>query len=78
MIRWNRQTLPLSSCLAAVVGLETVVRVAPLVEGGERLQRQCVSEDGYLMLTIARNIALGRGFSVSDGMIPSSLGRGEG
>lgn len=48
------------------------VRVAPLVHGGDRLQRQCVSEDGYLMLTIARNIALGRGFSIADGTIATN------
>lgn len=50
----------------------TAVRVAPLVEGGDRLRWQCVSEDGYLMLTIARNFALGHGFSVSNGEIPSN------
>ena len=28
-----------------------------------------VTEDGYLMLTVARNLALGNGLSVSDGQI---------
>ena len=59
-------------CLIVPVILATLVRTAPLIEGGERLQRQCVSEDGYLMLTLARNLALGRGLSVSDGLIPSN------
>ncbi len=54
---------PALACLAAVV---TAARTAPLGYGGKRLQRQCVSEDRYLMLTIARNIALGHGFSVSE------------
>lgn len=31
-----------------------------------------ISEDGYYMLTIARNIALGHGMSVSDGNIPTN------
>jgi hypothetical protein len=58
--------------LAVLVLGATAVRVAPLVEGGSRLQRQCVSEDGYLMLTIARNLALGNGPSISDGQIASN------
>jgi len=58
--------------LVFMVVAATAARFAPLVEGGERLKWQCVSEDGYLMLTIARNMALGRGFSVSDGLIPSN------
>lgn len=58
--------------ILTMVGVATWVRVAPLIEGGDRLQRQCVSEDGYLMLTIARNAAMGRGFSVSDGEIATN------
>jgi len=58
--------------LAVVLLVATAVRVAPLIEGGDRLQRQCVCEDGYLMLTIARNVALGHGFSVSNGTIPTN------
>lgn len=55
--------------LALPVLVATVVRVAPLLEGGERLRWQCVSEDGYLMLTVARNVALGNGLSVSAGTV---------
>ncbi|MCH8150199.1 MAG: hypothetical protein IH987_19845, partial [Planctomycetes bacterium] len=62
----------LSIALVSVILVTTAVRVAPLAEGGDRLRRQCVSEDGYLMLTIARNIALGNGFSISDGEIRSN------
>lgn len=72
MIGEKRQLPFFCILLGVVVAFATAVRIAPLIEGGDRLQRQCVSEDGYLMLTIARNIALGRGFSVSDGMIPSN------
>ncbi len=68
------QSVPLWLVAVFVVPMlvTLAVRVAPLVHGGDRLQRQCVSEDGYLMLTIARNIALGRGFSIADGTIATN------
>ncbi len=53
-----------------VVGL--VSRVAPLFDAGGRMLRQFPTEDGYLSLTIARNLALGRGMSVSEGLIPTN------
>ena len=60
-------------CIAlAAATVALCVRVAPIVEGGDRLQRQCVSEDGYLMVTIARNLELGVGFSVSNGTIETN------
>ena len=31
-----------------------------------------ITEDGYLMLTVARNMALGEGMSVSNGTIPTN------
>ena len=68
----SKRRILLYTAVAIVTVTATAVRVAPLLEGGERLQRQCVSEDGYLMLTIARNMALGRGLTVSDGSIPSN------
>ncbi|MFI5316436.1 MAG: hypothetical protein ACHQ6T_12105 [Myxococcota bacterium] len=49
-----------------------VSRLAPLFDAGGRLLRQFPSEDGYLMLTIARNIALGKGMTVSDGLQPTN------
>ena len=52
--------------------LGAVSRLAPLFDAGGRLFRQFPSEDGYLMLTIARNIALGKGMSVSDGLQPTN------
>lgn len=48
------------------------VRTAPLLEGGDRLRHQCITEDGYLMLTIARNVALGNGFSIAGGEIATN------
>lgn len=46
-------------------------RVLPLVQGRELLIRQ-PTEDGYLMLAIARNIALGMGMTTAAGTIPTN------
>ncbi|UBF30232.1 hypothetical protein K9N68_33955 (plasmid) [Kovacikia minuta CCNUW1] len=46
-------------------------RLAPLFNQDGRLMRQ-PTEDGFLMLTIARNIALGLGMSTADGTIPTN------
>lgn len=50
----------------------TCSRAYPLVAGGDRLKWLLTTEDGFLMLTIARNIALGRGMSVSAGTIETN------
>lgn len=47
-------------------------RAAPLLDHGGRLLRQFPTEDGYLMLTIARNIGVGKGMSTADGTIPTN------
>ncbi|HIK31299.1 MAG TPA: hypothetical protein IGS17_13110 [Oscillatoriales cyanobacterium M59_W2019_021] len=52
------------------VGL--ISRIAPLFNVGGRLLQQWPTEDGYLMLTIARNIALGNGMSTAAGTIPTN------
>jgi hypothetical protein len=49
-----------------------ISRVVPLFDFGGRLLRQWPTEDGYLMLTIARNIALGNGMSTAAGTIPTN------
>jgi hypothetical protein len=54
----------------AIVGV--ACRVVPLTDVGGRLLRQFPIEDGYLMLTIARNMALGLGMSVSGGAVPTN------
>lgn len=59
-----------AAALLFVTGL--VARVAPLFDAGGRLLRQFPTEDGYLMLTIARNIALGHGMSVSEGLLATN------
>lgn len=45
----------------------TASRLLPLLDPSGRGLRQFPSEDGYLMLTIARNLALGRGLSIEAG-----------
>ena len=50
----------------------TVARALPLFDPTGRALRQFASEDGYLMLTIARNLALGNGLSVENGMTPTN------
>ena len=56
----------------ALFAIGVLARVAPMADSGGRLLRQFPTEDGYLMLTIARNIALGKGMSVSDGLQPTN------
>jgi len=47
-------------------------RLAPLFNQGGRLLRQFPTEDAYLMLTVARNLAIGNGMSTADGTIPTN------
>lgn len=71
-----------SSQTRAVLGSYTIVhvlfalgalcRLAPLFDHGGRLLRQFPTEDGYLMLTIARNLAAGMGMSTADGLLPTN------
>jgi hypothetical protein len=48
------------------------LRLLPLVDGSGRVLRQFPTEDGYLMMTIARSVALDRGMSTAEGLIPSN------
>ncbi|MEM9250365.1 MAG: hypothetical protein AAGB05_16930 [Pseudomonadota bacterium] len=56
--------------IALVVGL--FYRGYPLVAGDTALAEVFMTEDGYLMLTVARNMAIGLGMSVSEGTIPTN------
>ena len=56
---------------AALVVLGFVVRLLPLVQGRDLLVRQ-PTEDGYLMLTVARNMAIGLGMTTAAGTIPTN------
>lgn len=58
--------------LYSLFAIGTLARIAPLFDQGGRLLRQFPSEDGYLMLTIARNLALGHGMSTAAGTIPTN------
>lgn len=58
--------------IRALFALGVVSRVAPLFHQGERVFWQWPTEDGYLMMGIARHIALGNGFATADGSIPTN------
>ncbi|MFI5314431.1 MAG: hypothetical protein ACHQ6T_01910 [Myxococcota bacterium] len=64
----------LTALCAGFVALGLAARLAPLFDQGGRLLQQFPTDDGYLMLTVARNLALGHGMSISDGAIPSNGG----
>ena len=68
------QALPTSvrGFVVALAGLGLGARILPLFDFGGRLFRQLPSEDGYLMLTIARNIALGHGMTTAAGTLPTN------
>ena len=52
------------------IGIGLFSRLEPLFD--EQRMLNTVSEDGYLMMTIARNIALGSGMSTAEGTIPTN------
>ncbi|MEM7204038.1 MAG: hypothetical protein AAF628_27500 [Planctomycetota bacterium] len=58
--------------VATLLTLGLAQRAAPLLLGGERVFRQFPTEDGYLMLTIARNLALGNGMATAAGTMPTN------
>ena len=53
--------------IALLISIGVMVRLSPLLD--EQRMIYSISEDGYLMMTIARNMALGSGMSTSDGTI---------
>ncbi len=52
------------------IGIGLFSRLEPLLD--EQRMLNTVSEDGYLMMTIARNMALGLGMSTAEGTIPTN------
>ena len=58
--------------IAALIAVGAVARLAPLFDQNGRLLQQFPTEDAYLLLTVARNLALGHGLSVSDGTVPAN------
>lgn len=63
---------PLLPVLLAVIAGAFLYRLFPIVTGQPQLAQFFVTEDGYLMLTVARNMAIGLGMSVSDGTVPTN------
>lgn len=58
--------------VGAILLYGLVYRLLPLVLGPDRVAQFFITEDGYLMLTVARNLALGYGLSVSDATIATN------
>lgn len=50
----------------------TALRFSALLDQNGRLLQMFVTEDGYLMLTIARNMAIGEGMTIADGTIQTN------
>lgn len=72
-MRTTDRTLSTSSGVAwFLLSIGVVARLAPLFNQGGRLLRQFPTEDGYLMLTIAHNMAIGKGVTIADGTIPTN------
>lgn len=55
-----------------ILGVAFATRLSPLLDIEGRIFWQYLSEDGYLMQTVARNMALGLGMSTAEGMIPTN------
>jgi hypothetical protein len=65
-------TRPLQACLWALILIGVAARLLPLIDLDNRLFWQYVTEDGYLLQTVARNIAIGLGMSTAEGTIPTN------
>ncbi|MBX3272392.1 MAG: glycosyltransferase family 39 protein [Sandaracinaceae bacterium] len=70
----NRDRVPrsLQLLVGALVVVGVLWRAAPLADADGRLMAQWPTEDGYFMLTMGRNVALGRGLSVAGGETPTN------
>jgi hypothetical protein len=58
------------ACAAALLVIGCAVRFAALSSTARTIA--AISEDGYLMLTVARNVALGRSLTIADGTIATN------
>lgn len=70
--RWASGLGPRELLLGVLVAVGAASRLAPLLDRAGRLLQQFPTEDGYLMMTIARSIALGRGMTTAEGLIASN------
>jgi hypothetical protein len=59
-------------CVGALIFLGLLARLSPLLDIEGRLFWQYMTEDGYLMQTVARNMAIGLGMSTAEGTIPTN------
>lgn len=59
-------------CIGALLFIGLLARLSPLLDIEGRLFWQYMSEDGYLMQTVARNMAIGLGMSTAQGTIPTN------
>ena len=67
----SSESVLIGLCWAALAaGL--LYRLHPLAMDGDRVARFFMTEDGYLMLTVARNLAIGNGMSVAAGEITTN------
>lgn len=62
----------LACFVAASIFFGLLYRLLPLLAGSDMIAQFFVTEDGYLMLTVARNLAMGNGLSVSAGEISTN------
>lgn len=58
--------------LVAALVAATLFRLLPVMLGQPALSEMFMTEDGYLMLTVARSMAIGQGMTVSDGTIATN------
>ena len=68
----SKNDAPWRILLGLLIAIGLLSRLAPFLDHGGRLLRQFPTEDGYLSLQIARNMALGLGMTVSEGTIPTN------
>ena len=69
---WATVSRPFKALVWGLFAVGVVARLAPFLDVGNRLVEQFVTEDGYFMLAIARNLAIGNGFSIADGEVPTN------
>ncbi len=62
---------PFRALIGALYAFGGLARVLPLLDASRRMQ-QWPTEDGYFMLTMGRNVALGHGLSVAGGEMPTN------
>lgn len=62
----------LKICLWSLILIGIAARLLPLMDFDNRLFWQYMTEDGYLLQTVARNMAIGLGMSTAEGTIPTN------